>query len=112
VQLTRNKVALRDLEFLALSVTRNRDHFDPVAQRFRYSLDVIRRANENNLRKIKRHIEVAVDESVILSRVEHLEQGAGRIAAKIRTDFVDLVEHKNRVACAATAQFLNDSSRH
>src|SRR5215471_2885905 len=61
LQLTRNKVALRDLEFLALGVTGKRDHFDPVAQRFRYSLDVICGADENNLRQIERHIEVTID---------------------------------------------------
>jgi len=47
-----------------------------------------------------------------LSRIQHFEQRARRIAAKIRTDFVDLVEHKNSIARAAAAQLLNDASRH
>ena len=62
--------------------------------------------------KIKRHIQVTIDKRVVLSRVEHFEQCARRIAAKIRTDFIDLVEHENRIARAAAAQFLNDASRH
>src|SRR5437764_13396519 len=49
---------------------------------------------------------------MILCRVEHLEQRARRVAAKIRTDFVDLIEHKDGIARAAPAQFLNDAPRH
>src|SRR6185369_1927783 len=49
---------------------------------------------------------------VVLSRIEHFEQRARRVTAKIRTDFVDLVEHKNRIARTAAAQLLNDPSRH
>ena len=49
---------------------------------------------------------------MILCRVEHFEQRARRVAAKIRTDFVDLIEHKDGIARAAAAQLLNDASRH
>src|SRR5215471_3450843 len=112
LQLSGDQISLRNLEFLALGVTRDRDYFYPVAQRFRYSVDVICRADENNLRKIKRHIEITINECMVLCRIEHFEQCACGVATKIRTNFVDLVEHKNRVACAAATQFLNDSSRH
>ena len=47
-----------------------------------------------------------------MPRIQYFEQRARRVAAKIRTDFVDLVEHKNRIARAAAAQLLNDASRH
>src|SRR5262245_2692054 len=49
---------------------------------------------------------------MVLCRIQHFEQCAGRIAAKVRTNFVDLVEHKHWVTCAAAAQLLNDPSRH
>ena len=44
--------------------------------------------------------------------VEHFEQRAGRIAAKIRAELVDLIEHEHGVARTAAAQFLNDAARH
>ena len=47
-----------------------------------------------------------------MPRIEHFEQRARRIATKIRADLVDLVEHENRIARAAAAQFLNDAPRH
>ena len=49
---------------------------------------------------------------MILCRIEHFEQRARRVTTKIRADFVDLVEHKNRIARAAAAQLLNDPARH
>src|SRR5262249_30897382 len=56
--------------------------------------------------------EVAIDEGMILRRIEHFEQRARRVATKIRADLVDLIEHENRIACAAAAQLLNDPARH
>src|SRR5207247_5825427 len=46
------------------------------------------------------------------TRVEHLEQRASWIAAKIGADFVDLIEHHHWIARAGAAQLLNDAARH
>src|SRR5205085_4195180 len=59
-----------------------------------------------------RHIEVAIDEGVVLARIEHFEQRARRIAPKIGADLVDLIEHENRITRSSAAQFLNDPARH
>src|SRR6516162_3926889 len=112
LQLSGDQISLRNLEFLALGVTRDRDYFYPVAQWLRDPIQVICRADKNDLRKIEWHIEITIDESMILCRIEHFEQCACGVATKIRTNFVDLVEHEDRIARAATAQFLNDASRH
>src|SRR5262249_29020839 len=111
-ELPRHEVPLGDLEFLALGVTGDGDHFDPVAQRFRYAFEVIGGPDENHLRKIKRHVQVTIDEGVVLTWIEHLEQGAGGVAAKIRTDLVDLIEHEHRVARTDATQFLNYAAGH
>src|SRR5712692_3447044 len=107
-----DEITFRDLELLALGVTGQRDHFHPVAHRFGHAVDVIRGRDKNDLRKIERYVEVAIDKSVVLARIEHFEQRARWIAAKIGADLVDLVEHENRIASAGAAQLLNDSSRH
>ena len=51
-----------------------------------------------------------VGEGVVLFRVEHLEQGGRRIAAKILPDFVDFVQHEHRIAGAGLLHALNDTS--
>src|SRR5207248_8825042 len=111
-QLARQKVTFSNLEFLALGVARQIDQFHPIEQRSRNSADVVRGRDEDDLRKIKRHIEVAINKSVVLARIEHLEQGARRIAAKVGADLIDLIEHHHRIARAGTTQLLNDASRH
>src|SRR5437899_3671428 len=107
-----DEITFRDLELLALGVTGQPDPFNPVAHRFGHAVDVIRSRDKNDLRKIEWYVEVAIDKSVVLARVEHFEQRARRIAAKIGADLVDLVEHENRIASAGAAQFLNDPARH
>src|SRR5207244_13003923 len=77
-QLTRQQVTFSDLEFLALGVARQIDQLHPIEQRSRNSANIVRGRDEDDLRKIERHVEVAIDKSVVLARIEHLEQGADR----------------------------------
>src|SRR3712207_9488771 len=51
-----------------------------------------------------RSVEVVVAERVVLRRVEDLEQRRARIAAPVRADLVDLVEHDHRVHRPGVAQ--------
>src|SRR5205814_8877913 len=85
------------------------DQLHPIKQRSRNSADVVRGRDEDDLRKIERHVEVAIDKSVVLARIE---QGACRVAAKVGADLIDLIEHHDRIARAGTTQLLNDASRH
>ncbi len=48
---------------------------------------------------------------VVLRRVEHFEQRRRRIAAPIRPDFVDLVQHDDRIHRAGVSQRANQPSR-
>src|SRR5438093_4286301 len=112
LQLPLHEVSLCDLEFLALGVTGYGNHFNPIAQRFGHAFDVVRRTDEDYLRQIKRHVEVTIDKRVVLPRIEHFQQRAGRVAAKIRANLVDLIKHENRVPRTCAPQFLNDSTWH
>ena len=49
LKLSPNEIFFRDLQFLALGVTRQRDHLHPVAHRFRHAVDVIRGRDEDDL---------------------------------------------------------------
>src|SRR5437016_14637211 len=83
LQLPLYEISLGNFDFLALGVTGYGNHFNPIPQRFGHALDVVRRADEDYLRQIKRHVEVTIDKRVVLPRVEHFQQRAGRIAAEI-----------------------------
>src|SRR5260370_7562907 len=50
-----------------------------------------------------------IAEAAGLLRVEHLEQCRRRIAAEVRADLVDLVEHEHRVAGTGLADALQDA---
>ena len=60
----------------------------------------VRGADEERVREVVRDLEIAVDERVVLLRVEHLEQRRRRIAAEVFPDLVDLVDHDQRVVHA------------
>src|SRR5439155_3694431 len=111
-QLARQQVTLSDFEFLALGVARQIDQLHPIEQRSGNSADVVRGRDEDDLRKIEGHVEVAIDKSVVLAWIEHLEQGARRIAAKVGADLIDLIEHHHGIAGAGATQLLNYASRH
>ena len=98
LELSPHEIAFGNLELLALGVTGQRDDFDPVPQRFGHTVDVISCPDKNDLRKIERHVEVTIDEGVVLPRIEHFEQRARRIAAKIGAELIDLVQHEDRIA--------------
>src|SRR5206468_5204 len=112
LQLPLYQISLRNFDFLALGVTGYGNYFNPIPHRFGHALDVVRRADEDYLRQIKRHVEVTIDKRVVLPRIEHFQQRAGRAAAKIRAALVDFIEHENRVPRTGAPQFLNDSTRH
>ena len=66
--------------------------------------------DEQHLREVERHVEVVVDEGVVLLGVEHLEQRRRGIAAEVGAELVDLVEHEDRVVRAGVAQALDDAA--
>ena len=53
-----------------------------------------------------------VAEGVVLLGVEHFQQGRARVAAPVRADLVDLVEHEDGIAGARTLDGLDDAARH
>ena len=49
-----------------------------------------------------------IAEGVVLLGIEHFQQGCRGIAAKIGADFVDFVEHENRIVRSGLFDSLND----
>src|SRR5258706_332962 len=108
LELARDEVAARNLELLLLRVSRQLDDLHAVAQRPRDGVEDVRRGDENQPRKVVGYAEIVVAERVVLSRIEHFEQGRGRIAVEPGAELVDFVEHHDAVARAGLLYRLND----
>ena len=72
----------------------------------------VRRADEQHLRQVERQVEIVIAERRVLLGVEHLEQRRGGVAAEVRAELVDLVEHQHRVRRLRVAKRADDRARH
>src|ERR1041384_2555247 len=110
-ELPREEIFGRDMDFLLLGVAGKRDDLHAVEQRGRDRLQQIRRRDEHYAREVEWDFEVMVGETVVLLRIQHLQQRGARIAPEIGADLVYLVEHEYRVVAFGPAQSLDDSAR-
>ena len=108
LELARDQVAPRDLEFFVLDIARKVDDLHAVAQRAGDAVEHVRGGDEHDPRQIERHAEIIVAEGRVLLGVEHFEQRRGRIALDAAAELVDLVEHHHAVAAAGPADALDD----
>ena len=112
-QLFRHEVALGNLQFFLGQVAAHLDEFHAVEQRGRNRTDVVGRGDEHDVRHVVVHIDVVVVESLVLLRVEHFEQGRGRVAMDgILSHLVDFVEDEHGVRRACLLQTLDDAAGH
>ena len=109
--LLRQDVALGNLHLLRLGVSRNLDDLHAVAQRRRNGVELIRGGNEEHLREIELHFKVVVLEGRVLLRVKHLEKRRRRVAAEVRAELVDLIEHEDGILCSRLLDPLRNSTR-
>src|SRR5262245_11765642 len=59
--------------------------------------------------QVEWQVQVMVPEGEVLGRVEYLEQSRRRIATKVGTEFVDLVQHHHWIVDAGSPQRLYDA---
>ena len=110
-ELSRHQILRRDVDLLLLGVAGQLDDFHAVAQRRWNRLEQVRRGDEHDARQIERDFEIMVGEAVVLLRVKHFQQRRTRVAAKIRADLVDFVEHEDRIVALGAAQSLDHAAR-
>jgi len=92
VTLPRQQVPAGDRLLLPLGVAVEGDHLEPVEQRPRDRVRVVRGADEQHIREVQIELQVVVAERVVLRGIEYLEQRRGRVALDPRRDLVELVE--------------------
>ena len=109
--LARPQVAARDRELLLGRVAVEAHHLHPVQKRRRDRLGDVRGGDEQHPGEVELDVQVVVAEAVVLRRVEHLEQRRRGVAAPVRADLVDLVEHDHRVHRPGVAQGPDQAAR-
>ena len=79
-----------------------------------HHLKMISKVNglESEVETLKNQLKEIVMETLILLRIEHFQQGRGRVAMGIPAHFVDLVQHEDRVGGFGLLQVLDDPARH
>ena len=107
-----HEVAPGYLELLLLGVAGEPDDFGAVAQGAGDGLQLVGRAQEDDLGEIEGHAQVVVGEGGVLLGIEHLKQGGLGIAVEVVADLVQLVQHDHGVARAGVAEALDDAARH
>ena len=97
-----------DLQLLFFGVAGDFEHFHPIPQCSRHRIEDVGGRDEQHLGQIERDVEVVIAERVVLLGIEDFEEGRRWIAAKIRSELVDLVEDEDRILRLGSPQPLHD----
>ena len=110
LDLPRNQIAVRNVQLLFFAIALQLDDLHTVAQRLRDRVEHIRGRDEQHLRQIECHVEIVVAEARILLRIQRFQQRRSGVATEIAPDFIDLVEHENRIFGFGPPNTLNNLS--
>jgi hypothetical protein len=99
-QLPRHEISLSNLKFFDLRVAWNIDHFHAVTKRRGNPFDIVCGSYENHMAQVERQVQVTINKLVVLTWIQHFQKGAGRIAADVCSNLIDLVQHQDRVTNA------------
>ena len=87
----------RDVKFFDRCVTLELYDFHPVQQGLGYGISAVCRADEQNIRKIIWNVHIVIREGVVLLRIQHFQQCAGRASVIGCGKLVYLIQHHDRV---------------
>ncbi len=104
LQLATDQMVAGDRHLLVLGVAVETDDLHPVEQRPGDGVDHVGGGDEQDLGQVQLDLEIVVAEGVVLRRVEHLEQGRGRVSPVVGAQLVHLVEDDHRVHGPGLAQ--------
>ena len=68
--------------------------------------------DEHDSGQVEGQVQIVVPELFVLRRVENFHQRRGWIAAKIAAEFVDFVQHDDRIGHPGASQRLQNTARH
>ncbi len=106
------QMALCDLHFFLERVAVHLDDLHAVAQRRMDGAEGVCRGHEHHAAEVVLHLHVVVVEGVVLLRVQHFEERAGRVAMEVLAHLVDLVQNEERVARSGLLEALDQAAGH
>ena len=102
----------RDLELFLLGVAGKLQDFHPVAEGGLDGIEEVGGGDEHDLGEVEGDVQIMIAEGIVLLRVQHLEQGGGRVAPEIRADLVHFVHHEDGIVRPGAADALDDAAGH
>ena len=107
-----NQVGCGNLFLLLHSVAGEADNLHAVPEGRGNGVQLVGRAQEHDLGKIKGNIEIVIGEGGVLLRIQNFQQGRLRIAPEVVAYLVQFVQHDNGIAGSGMLQGLKDASGH
>ena len=111
-QQARHQVVLGDGQFFFADVARQANHIHPVQQGPGDGVQLVGGTHEQHLGQVHAHVQVVVQEFLVLFRIQGFQQGRGRVALIGAADLVDLIQHDHRVGHLAVFQGLHEFTGH
>ena len=105
------QVPLGDLQLLILGVAGDADDLHAVQQRLGH-VQAVGRGDEHHVGQVIVDLQVMVGEGRVLFRIQHLEQGRGRVAPPVGAHLLDLVEQEEGVGGLGLLHRLDDLAGH
>ena len=97
----RKQMFCGNMVLLCLRIAGNLNHFHPVQQRTRNGIQAVGGSKEEHIRQIVGKIQIMVGKGTVLFRIQHLQQGAGRISAVAPgIQLIHLIQYHNRIGYA------------
>ena len=105
-------MAAGDVELFHAGIAGQFNHIHTVIQRAGNVGSIVGGGNEQHVAEVKRDIKIVILKSLVLFRVQHFQQGAGRIAAVIPCQLVDLIQQDDRVGGLGGIDGADDAAGH
>ena len=103
---------LCDHQLLFIGIRTKLNDLHTVQQRSGHRIQRIRRGNEENIRQVIGNLQIMVPISVVLLRIQHLQQRCAGITAVVRTHLVDLVQQEQRIGAACLGHGSHNAAGH
>merc|ERR1719341_2428705 len=108
----RNKISLSNCHFLLSDVAGDVNVLHSIQQWTRNSVEGVGGAEEKDMRKVNRNVQIVVKEGRVLLRVQHLQQGSCGVALPASPHLVNLIDQDQRVLSLCLLECLHCLARH
>ena len=101
-----------NFQLLEIQITGQLDELHPVQQWLGNVKFHIGSCNEQHLGQVVIHLQIVIVERIVLLRIQYLQQGSRRIAAKINPHLIHFIQQDHWIDRPCTFHRLNNLARH